>query len=171
MTQAQGKTAKIKRNEAVNLVPYLGHSLKLLSRYLFLSYLGKSASTLNRFRTCSDPPTFTGTERFCIQNQYSFSRVGRASLKIKGIWHLNEGLFKRWWCHILSKKKADKPFFLLNGFAQNFTWWIAGSELLYSSSPPSAEGTEAGCASHSRSAHRSEQSHICGRVTENILLY
>lgn len=53
--------------------------------FLFIphTYLGKFTWTLYRFSTCFFPFRSRDTERFCIQNWYSLSRAGRASLKTK----------------------------------------------------------------------------------------
>lgn len=44
-------------------------------------HLGSPACTWNRFSLYSTPFTFTATERFCIQNWYSRSRLGKAALQ------------------------------------------------------------------------------------------
>lgn len=56
-------------------------------------YLGWPAWTRYRFRTWAEPFDLTTTEWFCIQNWYSFSRTGKASLNIKQHSVLTRSLF------------------------------------------------------------------------------
>lgn len=54
---------------------------RLISHTHAHTHLGNITSTLYRFSTCLVPFFSRDTLRFCIQNRYSVSRVGRVALK------------------------------------------------------------------------------------------